>query len=176
MDAETLITQNVLKSVPVWHEHPARDFTTPVKVTHESNAKKFLETEKIQILLGEFGGTYKKNIPKGQYKTQSPIYPKDGQEIVDKFITDSVFGSLSEDKMVSKGCAADTCLSNILGNTWLFGHDTQMKFTGQTPNGHSIRLSSWSAKCLQSDGLILGVELSTLGTKSCDSESCLQAG
>jgi len=91
----------------------------------------FALSAKVQLLLGNFGGSYKRQLREG--RTQQPGYTKNGKEECGSF-----FDKLN--KVFDPGAtvaAADLpkSISMVTSTTWAWGYDSKLKCASVTPNG-----------------------------------------
>ena len=101
----------------------------------------FLKEPQVSILLGEFGGSYKKNC-KTEPRTQHPVYPDKGRQEVAKHFQPFVDSLPPAIRVSDEGLQAGP-LPNVLETLWIYGYTVDLKDVGSTPNG----LPMWKLMC-----------------------------
>ncbi|CAE7667911.1 unnamed protein product [Symbiodinium sp. CCMP2456] len=110
----------------------------PVCVANFTPINDFLKNPKVQLLLGGFGGTYKKQL-KQVSKVQDLVSKNHGLEEVDKLWSSIV--ELFEAKFTSPNEQMENYLQKIIQASWMVGFDTAAHYFGFLPNGlASMRL------------------------------------
>lgn len=111
-----------------------KSVSEPLLLVGHPSFEKFTKLPKVQMILGSYGGTYKRLLKKMQdSRTQSPIHVKQGKEECDKFFHD-MFSQMPALCMVAAE-EMDKSMAMVLGSTWLWGYESKFYKVVVTPNG-----------------------------------------
>ncbi|CAE7239963.1 unnamed protein product [Symbiodinium sp. CCMP2456] len=108
----------------------------PCCITSLTAMTNFMKNPKVQVMLGGFGGTYKKAAAlKASGKCQELIQKGNGMEECDGLFKE--VGELFKEACFTQAGAGnmERYLSNILQASWLFGYEAQSAHLNQLPNG-----------------------------------------
>ncbi|CAE7249881.1 unnamed protein product [Symbiodinium sp. CCMP2592] len=109
---------------------------TPCCITSFTALTNFLKNPKVQVMLGGFGGSYKKAAAlKASGKCQELIQKGNGMEECETLFKE--VGELFKEASFTSPGAGDMerYLTNILQASWLFGYEAQSAHLNQLPNG-----------------------------------------
>ena len=114
------------------------DCVVRINLLHCGNVLSLVFSCRVQMMMGGFGGAYKKApTTKSTGKAQELVVKGNGLEQCDKFWTD-IFELFADSPFVlpsSQGSNLEKYMQNVLAETWLTGLDSQAHFVACPPNG-----------------------------------------
>ncbi|CAE7871566.1 unnamed protein product [Symbiodinium necroappetens] len=109
-------------------------FDAPCLICNCSFLADFQKNSKVMLMLGGFGGSYKKNTTlKTVGKCQEMVYKNSGLEECMELWTKTE--ALFHHDFVACSDKMEKYLTAVLKASWLFGYDSQGTFVGTMPNG-----------------------------------------